>query len=225
MFDIEGLIKDKVNDLWLEFSDYEFCKFSPLSVKELPKEGLVFIGINPSRIKKVEKKLNQKNDLSCEFAPLPPSKEAAYSYFKKFFDVAGKTNLKWGHIDLLYLRETRQEKVKGLLKTEQGRVFIHKQCMITKLIIDKLITNNNSTIFVVTNAFARDLLGEFTLKTQDVGLNYKFVWKEKFGTYFYKNTPFFFSSMLSGQRALDNGSFERLVWHINFVKKRLFTTQ
>jgi len=32
-----------------------------------------------------------------------------------------------------------------------------------------------------------------------------------------KNVPIFFTSMLTGQRALDNGSFERLIWHINFV--------
>lgn len=35
-----------------------------------------------------------------------------------------------------------------------------------------------------------------------------------------KGTPVFFTSMLTGQRALDNGSFERLGWHINKVKKK-----
>jgi hypothetical protein len=29
----------------------------------------------------------------------------------------------------------------------------------------------------------------------------------------------FFSGMLSGQHALDNGSFNRLKWHIKYVKK------
>lgn len=48
-----------------------------------------------------------------------------------------------------------------------------------------------------------------------------FKWDEELGTYTYKNNPFFFSSMLTGQRALDNGSFERLVWHIKKVKSKL----
>lgn len=30
-------------------------------------------------------------------------------------------------------------------------------------------------------------------------------------------TPVFFTSMLSGQRALDNGSKERLIWHIGKI--------
>ncbi|MES1182139.1 MAG: hypothetical protein ABUL44_05020, partial [Flavobacterium sp.] len=37
-----------------------------------------------------------------------------------------------------------------------------------------------------------------------------------------KNTPIFFTSMLSGQRALDKGSFRRLIWHINFVLNSKF---
>lgn len=34
---------------------------------------------------------------------------------------------------------------------------------------------------------------------------------------FLEGTPVFFSSMLTGQRALDLGSLERLEWHIRFV--------
>ena len=34
----------------------------------------------------------------------------------------------------------------------------------------------------------------------------------------FKDTIVFFSGMLTGQRALDNGSFERLKWHLNKVK-------
>jgi len=57
----------------------------------------------------------------------------------------------------------------------------------------------------------------------DVGLDYKFEFDEKIGTdrivskgKLY-NAPIFFTSMLSGQRALDNGSFKRLKGHIKFV--------
>jgi len=52
-------------------------------------------------------------------------------------------------------------------------------------------------------------------------IGYDFIWDEELGTYTYKNNPFFFTSMLTGQRALDNGSFKRLIWHINFVKNKV----
>ena len=111
------------------------------------------------------------------------------------------------------------------MKTERGKDFIYKQCMITKIVLDKLIDQNNSRIFVVTNSFARDLLGRYRKeneqKESEHWIGYDFVWNEDFGTYFYRNIPFFFSSMLTGQRALDNGSYERLIWQINYVKRKL----
>jgi len=49
-------------------------------------------------------------------------------------------------------------------------------------------------------------------------IDYLFEWNDEYGTFFLEGTniPFFFSSMFTGQRALDNGSFERLIWHIKF---------
>lgn len=35
-----------------------------------------------------------------------------------------------------------------------------------------------------------------------------------------KGTPVFFT-MRTGQRALDNGSYDRLVWHINYVLEKM----
>ena len=43
---------------------------------------------------------------------------------------------------------------------------------------------------------------------------YDFVFNDDIGTYLWNNTPVFFSSMLSGQRALDIGSMERLKWQV-----------
>jgi len=36
-----------------------------------------------------------------------------------------------------------------------------------------------------------------------------------------KGKPIFFTSMLSGAGALDNGSKKRLIWHIKYVLERL----
>ncbi len=66
-----------------------------------------------------------------------------------------------------------------------------------------------------------------TDKNINIWLDYEFMFDDEIGTYRIKtkgnlfDTPVFFTSMLSGQRAMDNGSFERLQWHINFVLNKL----
>jgi len=224
MIEIRPLIENKINALWEEFKDEEYCQFSPSSIAEIPEDGLIFIGINPSMTNKVKQRLIEKNDISCEFNKLNYDVNLDYRYFKKFFDVAEKTKMNWGHIDLLFHRETNQKKVIRLLKTQRGIDFIHKQCMISKIILDKIIDTSTHRIFVVNNTLARDLLGEYHLskptKKSKHWIGYDFVWSEDFGTYIYKNVAFLFTSMLTGQRALDNGSYQRLIWHINYIKRK-----
>lgn len=226
MINIQNLAEKKINDLWSEFSGIELCKFPPNSSLEIPKSGLVFIGINPSMGVDERERLTIKNDLKCEFYKLTYDEKIDYRYFKKFFEVAKQAEMDWGHLDILYCRETNQNNVKKLLKTERGKDFLYKQCMITKSILNEIIDKNNPRIFVVTNTFARDLLGRYRKLNapkieSEWWIDFDFVWNENLGTYTYQGNPFFFSSMLTGQRALDNGSFERLVWHINQVKKKL----
>lgn len=54
-------------------------------------------------------------------------------------------------------------------------------------------------------------------------MNFAFKFDNNIGTHIITepeilaSVPVFFTSMLSGQRALDIGSFERLKWHINKV--------
>lgn len=222
---IEVLIKEKINALWQEFSQEEYCEFSPYSIAEIPDDGLVFVGINPSLTAKVKERLIKKNDTQCEFHKLTYDVDIDYRYYKKFFDVAEKTELSWGHIDILYNRETNQKNVAKLLKTERGKDFIYKQCLISKIVLDKIIDEKNPRIFVINNTLARDLLGEYHIQKPTTKSNhwigYDFVWNETLGTYIYKNNAFFFTSMLTGQRALDKGSYKRLIWHINFIKPML----
>ena len=63
MINIELLVKDKINTLWSEFGNEDYCQFSPNSIAEIPKDGLVFIGINPSMTDKVKEQLIEKNDI------------------------------------------------------------------------------------------------------------------------------------------------------------------
>jgi hypothetical protein len=225
MINIQNIVEDRLNKLWEEFENEDFCKFSPNSIKEVPEDGIIFIGLNPSLIERVKNELIEKNDINCCFHDFIYDKTKEYKYFHKFFEVAEKTNLNWGHIDILYNRETNQKKIEKLFKTEKGKRFIEKQFEITRSVIDKLIDPNNPRIFVVTNALARDYLGKYyekeTHKYTNHRIGYNFTWNEDLGTYFYKKNPFFFTSMLTGQRALDKGSYKRLIWHINIIKNKL----
>jgi hypothetical protein len=90
---IELLIKKKINALWQEFSEEEYCKFSPYSSAEIPDDGLIFVGINPSLTDKVKERLLKKNNIECEFHRLTYDVNIDYRYYKKFFDVAKKYNV------------------------------------------------------------------------------------------------------------------------------------
>lgn len=121
--------------------------------------------------------------------------------------------MQWSHFDLLFLRETNQNNIKQMHNDILGREFLNEQLKISK----KVIENSQPKIIVISNAFARDL----------------FLYECKFETFFddtigthsiinntqLEGTPVFFTSMLTGQRALDNGSYERLIWHIKEVLK------
>lgn len=134
-----------------------------------------------------------------------------YPYFKPFGDLLDGTAEMWNHIDLFYLRETSQEKLSKsiFLKTGVLNKFGRDQMDITKSILVGLAPK----AIVVVNALASNIFKE----------EYKLNFDEYHGCYFTRvsgrNVPTFLTSMLSGQRALDIFSRERLGWHIRKVLK------
>lgn len=221
MLNLKSIIEKSLTDLWEEFSDLELCKIPPLSVEVIDETGIVFIGINPSLSEKDRQEFLKNGNKEMGFYTLNTEGGNNHNYFKKFADLATRTKtFRWCHFDLLYMRETEQIKISNLLKTERGRYFIYHQLMVSKQIVDKIMEQKQPVLFVVNNTLARDLLGKD--KPEGVAehwMNYNFVWREDLGTYICNGHPFFFTSMLTGQSALDKGSYERLVWHIQFVKK------
>jgi hypothetical protein len=133
-----------------------------------------------------------------------------YPYFKKANIIAEKCGLNLQSIDVFLNRETSQNCLKkAIFKNQKDLIltdFAKKQLEIffesIKVIKPKAI--------LVGNALASDIIKKY--KTDNI------VFDEKIGTYFLKekgfSAPIFFSGMLSGQRALDNHSIERLEWHI-----------
>ena len=150
---------------------------------------VLFIGLNPSFREKQAKK---------------------EEYYKRFPLLVENKN-DWTFLDLLCIRETKQRSIENFYKKEPD--FIKQQLEISKEIIKEI----NPEIIVVCDTFARNLL-------KSNMMNFEFEFDDTIGTYRiinnpdFKDTIVFFSGMLTGQRALDNGSFERLKWHLNKVK-------
>ncbi len=182
---------------------------------QLECDSILFVGINPSYNEKVD----HKNDSS--FYNLLQENNAYQKYFRRFEDISKQVKHKWTHVDLFYFRHTNQKHVYHYLKHNSDTLdFVSEQLAITRSVLEAITPK----VIVVSNALARDLFG--VTKPAGLGINYSF--DDEIGTHridepnsSLHNVPLFFTSMLTGTRALDNGSYERLVWHL----KRVLNTQ
>ena len=197
----------------------------PKDVKVNP--DLLFIGINPSITKKTRGKIKKENysiknihnqEIINEIKTQDESLRETLPYFNKIQDMVNNNEIeKYECIDLFYERKTSQKKLLAISKKNKDSVelsdFGEKQFEITKKVIEKI----NPKIVVVINALASKIFrNKYNITDND--------FDAEIGTY--KKTIFndkeiiiFFSGMLSGQHALDNESFNRLKWHIKYVKK------
>ena len=230
---VSKLIEEPINCIWKKYNALT-KNIPPLAVESIPHDAIIFIGINPSLGNSDRKRLEVKNDKSIEFYELP-SKEnykKPHKYFTKFYEIGKRLNIPIGHLDVLYMRETQQSTVKDLFKTNKGIQFIYEQLQVTKNVINEIVTKSNPKAFVVNNTLARDFMGKFKHfdkygnshyhpnidEEKEHWMNFLFDWDDELGTYILeikevkkRKIPFFFTSMLTGQRALDNDSFDRLI--------------
>jgi len=195
-----------------EFKNIEVISRGYHTVESILNHSILFIGINPSfNLERSSKNLKT-------FVSIKQESNEYQKYYKPFETIAKELDSPWSHLDVLYFRETSQKYIDTLLKTCEGREFINYQLVITKEILENCLPK----CIVVCNAKAREFLGKNTTKQK--WMNYNFKFDDHLGTYRIDNaesnlnsTPVFFSSMLSGARALDIGSKERLVWQIKRV--------
>ena len=197
----------QIESIWQDdkFEEIEIKRRGFAVQDDIKQNALMFIGINPS----------YGGDPGCIF--YNNSHGETHKYFKKFIDISINVEIDWTHLDLLFLRETSQNVVKALCKNTIGHSFIDEQLKISK----KIIEGAKPKILVINNTYARDLLVSDSFSTN----KFEFKFDSVLGTEkIIKNevldgTPTFFTSMLTGQRALDLGSYKRLIWHIEHVKK------
>lgn len=228
--DLEKEYRVSVLEIWNKFKDIDVlnapdCEYrkSPLLPKTIKKDAILFIGINPAFSKTRSEEIKNKE---IEFYPCISDDTKEISYFKKFKDIAEYcNNAEWTHLDLFFMRETNQEIIDELSYDERGKCFLQAQLDITFEIIKRA----SPKIIVVSNSLASEFFGKrkqkhlphFDKIWMGYDLDFKTDFDNELGTYKIKigekDTPIFFSGMLSGQRALDLGSIERLKWQIRKI--------
>ena len=197
--------------------------FFPKDVEVNP--DLLFIGINPSITKKTRGKIKKENynienihnqEIIDEIKTQDESLRDTLPYFNKIQNMVNNNEIeRYECIDLFYERKTSQKKILAISKNNSVELsdFGEKQFEITKKVIEKI----NPKIIVVINALASKIFrNKYNIADNDFDAEIGTYKKKIFND---QETIIFFSGMLSGQHALDNESFNRLKWHIKYVKK------
>lgn len=189
-----------------------------MSVEEVETEALLFVGLNPA----IPKKLKFNSD----FYPLTQENNKYREFFGKFEEISKEVGMAWSHMDLLMMREAQQSEIKDLLYNPKVKAatFFFDQLKVSK----KVLEAAKPKIIVVTSTLGRLFTGKMQANNENVWMGYTFRFDPVLGTDVITNedsalkgTPVFFTTLLAGPKALDLGSYERLVWHIGKVKEQL----
>ena len=195
----------------------------------LYENTILFLGVGASDGEKElkdgtrrKKTCTIKNSGNCEYHYEREEGRIKYDYYKKMIKLAKITGFEnWSNIDITLFRETRQKIIRPFYKNFTKIMQAHFD------LAKKMIIYIKPKVIIASNAFVRDVIkGDAYIDTGFILLDDKKT-IHKYGTPLInspdelKNIPIFFTSMLSGAGALDNGSFDRLSWHIKYVLERL----
>jgi hypothetical protein len=133
-------------------------------------------------------------------------------YFGRPIEIAKKVGLEWQHIDLFLYKETSQS---SFMNRVRSKGKLNEFGMDQVKLFEEILVQTEPRCVVVTNATASEILREYIKDDLSWDTERGFHWFTRGG----KKIPMFFTSMLSGQRALDRWSYERLVWHIGQAVK------
>ncbi len=216
------------NALWTEFETRNFLPellrrgFTFHYEADIQNPDVLFVGINPSFDERYP-------EIRNTYGKCKPGEN---QYFNSFFKIADflqneyEREITWTHLDFLVFRETNQKFIWDVLLNKNephGVEFVYRQVLIARERIEEL----RPKLILVSNTMSRELMGRNQNEegTQGVWMGYQFEFDKQIGTDriisegVMNGTPVLFSSMLSGQRALDKGSFERLVWQMDLILK------
>jgi len=197
----------------------ELYKRDAFAQDKLYKNGIVFLGVGASFDIKKSETCEIKGNVQYETY----KGRIGYDYYQPMIKISEETGFNWSNIDITLFRETRQKDLLPFFMDFPA--IMQKQLMLAK----DMIIDARPKIIIVSNAFVRKVLRKEIKEIQisDFEINEttdtikKYITPTVSFNNELKNIPIFFTSMLSGQGRLDNGSFDRLIWHINFIKQFL----
>jgi hypothetical protein len=183
------------------FPDVSFTFYYP----NLIQAEILFVGVNPAGnnfdfVTKTKFEI-QKHEYDVKFTKI-------YAYYRKFEYLAKGLNSSWEHIDLFAIRETDQAKLKKLIKNSKDYVSQSLE------IFFELINIVKPKIIVICNAYASEILRQHFPKNTEKD------YFMKNGCFLINGHRFIFTSMLTGQRALDRGSLLLLEYFLNEVLQK-----
>jgi hypothetical protein len=213
----------KLEKIWSErYSDNDM-PLSPLYQEEMIKNEITFLSLNHSLLPKDRLNAKRGNYPTKPYELIDSTQDkAGYRFFQKFYDLGNKIHENWTILDLLYERESIQEKLQIKYNpkdiTASNKKFLQSQIRLTFEILDAL----NPIVVVVSNAWS-DKLIHSNLKE----LNYKQEVPSKENGYVYKinNIPFitnesrFLGSPQHFIMSKKDGRLEKLVNEINRISK------
>lgn len=229
--------------LWREWIDSgewpaALCWTWPVQYPSMLTRLPLFVGMNPSYTERTEPSARLDSPLDLQSEERSSELVAAwrcaigldgakpYPYFRKFSEVVEAVpacatpadvvlphRRDWNHIDALGVRWTKQAELKGALGiNEYGMThssFVLRQLELALGLIDAL----QPCVVVVVNALASTVLRKL--------VEHDLVWNERTGCDYRRSTPWIFSGMLTGQRALDKHSVRRLSWQIRHALRQV----
>ncbi len=221
---IKSLLLGKEQEIKSVSSDFsEILSRGMLYPREFTTNRVVFLGINPSFRTSIDKKFGF-NEVRYEEEIFKIPAEERYVFFKVFESAFG--DFPWTHYDMLPFRERNQKMISKLFEEKNSMIseLLLKFILLSKEIIEK----SKPSVLVVSNAYVRNMFSYGSSVSASTPLQvFKTEFSKNLGTHVITegkliNTPVFFSSMLSGQRAMDLGSRERMKWHIKMIIEKKF---
>jgi hypothetical protein len=210
--------------LWTEFFPESAKVYAPMQYQK-PKTGsLVFVGMNPSFSSKGWKSLIRRStapeldphtffqwpspqDFDISLAhKLEALAHEHYPFFAPHRALAEALKTTWEHFDIFAYRETEQAKMRTLAMVDRGEIELTEFGKQQFSLFEELLALAKPSAVVVVNALASQVYLKMRRPNFDSNLGYH---KDRDS-----QAPVFFSGMLTGARALDRFSKDRLFWQV-----------
>lgn len=147
-----------------------------------------------------------------------PNPSTTYSYYKPMHKLHGPSE--WEHVDMLPIHYTKRHELQEFLAPRGNPTALADEMLEPFL---RLMEMLRPRVIVIIDTWVRNLLftgtiarrSGWTLSPSLYAVDSKTGYQSLTFSEGWTTPIFFFSSMLTGQRALDAGSTLRLQWHIN----------